>query len=133
MKQLYNQLSIRGVAMNKAYKIHYLEPNFASIFSYYNVSEIAFLRLNYYEIRGGEKTVESMKHSHQTAYQLLLESTENQKSVNFELLGFRLNSDYYPYSYYVNEDIPIKAKTDGKSGMLSAIKKEMIRYEMVTN
>jgi len=133
IKQLKNQLKLHDSYMNEAYQIDLLEPNFAQLFIKYKVNEIAFMNLNYFEIRKAQKTMLSMKNAHQSAYDVLFENTTNQKSLNFEWLGFRLQSSYYPYFYYVNEDIPIKAKTDGKSGMLSIIKKEMVRYETATN
>lgn len=133
IKQLKNQLKLRDTYMNKAYQIHYLEPNFATLFTKYNVNEIAFMNLNYFEFRKGEKTMLSMKNTHQTAYDVLFENTTNQKSLNFEWLGFRLQSDYYPYFYYVNEDIPIKAKTQAKEGIISNLKNEIYRYESATN
>lgn len=133
IQQLKNQLKLHDSYMNEAYQIDLLEPNFAQLFTKYKVNEIAFMNLNYFEFRKAEKNKLSMKNAHHTAYDVLLENTTNQKSMNFEWLGFRLESNYYPYFYYVNEDIPIKAKTQGKEGIISNLKREIYRYESASN
>src|SRR5690606_36939489 len=94
IQQLKNQLKLHDSYMNEAYQIDLLEPNFAQLFTKYKVNEIAFMNLNYFEFRKAEKTISSMKNAHQTAYDVLLENTTNQKSISFEWLGFRLESNY---------------------------------------
>lgn len=133
-KQLLNQLKIRGLYKNKSYQIHYLEPDFTQLFSQFNVNEIVFMNINFFEFRKSENTILSMKQAHQSAYQLLLDNQVNQKSMDLFMLGFTLNNqNSFPYYFYFNEDIPIKAKTQGKVAIISNIKKEMVRYETVTN
>ena len=127
LSQMLNQLYTRG---DNKYKIYYLEPNFAQLFKSYDVTEIEFIHIEYFEFRKAEKTMQSMKNAHQTAYQLLLDNQDNQKSLDFYWLGFTINNQSsFPYYFYFNEDIPIKAKVSGKDAIISNIKREISRIE----